>query len=135
MFSASGRFPSPALVNNLLEVCFAARCSEQLCLAGCFLSFSLILLSVNAGLFCWVRLGSRWHRAQVDWRAAEVMKSCAVFTHHLAIRPSFFPLGGGGDAPIVSHKHAHKKKMKDADGARLKKFVWTAAKRTALGAG
>lgn len=46
-----------------------------------------------------------------------------------------FPPGWGGDVPIVSHKHAHKKKMKDADGARLKKFVWTAAKRTALGAG
>lgn len=87
MFSASGRFAWPALVNKLSRVCFAARCSEQLRLAGCFLPFSLILLSVNTSQFWWVRLGSRWRRAKVDCRAAEVMKSSAVFIHCLVIRP------------------------------------------------
>lgn len=86
---------------------------QQPCLAGCFLSFSLILLSLNAGLFCWARLGSRRRQAKVDCRAAEVMKSSAVFTHRLVIRPSFFPLGGRGHSltRTDSHKHAHTVKL------------------------
>lgn len=107
MFSASGRFAWPALVNKLSRVCFAARCSEQLRLAGCFLPFSLILLSVNAGQFWWVRLGSRWRRAKVDCRAAEVMKSSAVFIHCLVIRPPQPPRRGRGHSHTDSHKHAH----------------------------